>query len=86
MDRVNGQYDFFCSNVMPNVTTPCNQLTVGGKRYIIYPKKQSCCMCCESDHGCGILKKDWMVGGEYLGKEKLVDTDYDKWNKDGMLF
>ena len=84
-DRVNGRYDLFCGDVMPNVTTPCTQTTVGGKRYIIYPQKKYCCFCCDSAHGCGVLKQDWLEGADYLGTERLIDTDYDKWSKDGMF-
>ena len=85
VDRVNGRYDLFCGDVMPNVTTPCTQTTVDGKRYIIYPEKRYCCMCCDSAHGCGALKQDWLTGADFLGVERLIDTSYDKWSLDGMF-
>ena len=62
VDRVNGRYDLFCASVMPNVTTSCTQTTVNGKRYMIYPQKKQCCFCCDSEHGCGPLKRDWLKG------------------------
>jgi hypothetical protein len=67
-DRVNGQYNMFCNSLAPNQTTDCTDLVVGGKRYIWFPQKNQCCFCCDSDHGCGILKPDWLNGGEFLGQ------------------
>ena len=63
VDRVNGRYNIFCNTVLPNVTTPCQQITTQNKRWIIFPSKSLCCFCCDSSHGCGILKPDWMKGG-----------------------
>lgn len=28
VDRANGRYDLFCGTVLPNVTTPCQQIAV----------------------------------------------------------
>lgn len=83
VDRVNGRYNLFCGGILPNVTTPCTQLTVENKRYIIFPQRKQCCFCCDSAHGCGILKKNWLEGAKFLGVEKIVDTNYNKWSKDG---
>lgn len=83
VDRVNGRYDFFCGSVLPNVTTACQHITVGSKRWLVFPQRTQCCFCCDSDHGCGILKPDWLADSEYKGQEKIVDTLYDKWSKDG---
>lgn len=83
VDRVNGRYDLFCSSILPNVTTACTQLTVNNKRYIIFPQKRQCCYCCNSQKGCGILSKNWLDKADYLGTERLIDTNYDKWSKDG---
>lgn len=84
-DRVNGRYNLFCGTVLPNVTAACTQLTVNNKRYIIYPQRKSCCFCCDSQHGCGILKRNWLDGAKFLGVEKLIDTNYNKWSKDGDI-
>ena len=62
VDRTNGRYDLVCGSVLPNVTTPCTQTTVANRRYVIYPQRRMCCFCCDSAHGCGILKKDWLKG------------------------
>lgn len=50
----------------------------------MFPQRTQCCFCCDGAHGCGVLKPDWLAGAEYKGTEKIVDTEYDKWSKDGM--
>lgn len=83
VDRANGRYNFFCGSVLPNVTTPCQSITVDNKRWIVYPQRSQCCFCCDAAHGCGILKPDWLADSEYKGQEKIIDTLYDKWSKNG---
>lgn len=85
VDRVNGRYNLFCGGVMPNTTTSCTQLTINDKRYLIYAQKKSCCFCCDSTHGCGILRRDWLDNATFLGVDKLIDTNYNKWSKDGSF-
>ena len=80
VDRVNGRYDIFCGSVLPNVTTPCQHITTDSKRWIVFPQKSQCCFCCDSAHGCGILKPNWLADAEYKGQEKLIDTLFDKWS------
>ena len=65
VDRTNGRYDLFCSTIVPNISTPCTQITTNNKRYIIFPQRRQCCFCCSSEKGCGILRKDWLEGAEY---------------------
>lgn len=84
VDRNNGEYDFFCSSVLPRVNTPCTHLTVNDKRYFIYPEKRQCCYCCNSTEGCGILRKDWLEGGHYQGTDQLDGRTFDKWEKHGL--
>lgn len=67
VDRVNGRYDIFCGSILPNVSTPCIHYTVNNKRWIAFPQKSQCCFCCDSDHGCGILRPDWLKDAEYKG-------------------
>jgi hypothetical protein len=67
------------------VTTPCSHYAIDGKRWLVFPQKSQCCFCCDSAHGCGILKPDWLSGAEYKGEEKIVDTVFDKWSQDGMF-
>ena len=33
-----------CGGVHKN--TPCTQLAVGGERYLVFPEKDDCCVCC----------------------------------------
>jgi hypothetical protein len=81
IDRADGRFDVFCGTVMPQVVTPCTSLIVEGKLYLYFPRKKTCCFCCDEEHGCGVTPRDYFVGSEYLGQEKLVDTIYDKWEK-----
>jgi hypothetical protein len=60
LDRANGAYDMFCGSLQPNLTTACVSLVTEGKRYIYFPNKKQCCICCDAEHGCGILKPDWL--------------------------
>lgn len=83
VDRTNGQYNAFCGTVLPNVTAPCTLIARQNKRWVIFPTESQCCFCCDSAHGCGILRPDWLNGAEYKGGEKIIDTVYDKWSKDG---
>lgn len=83
VDRANGRYDLFCGTVLPNVTTPCQHIAVENKRWLIFPQRSQCCFCCDGQHGCGILKPDWLADAIYKGQEKIVDTNYDRWSKDG---
>lgn len=85
VDRTNGRYDGFCGGVIPNVSTPCIHYAVGGKRWLAFPQKRVCCFCCDSQHGCGILKSDWLKNADYMGDEKILDTVYEKWSQDGMF-
>ena len=55
-----------------------------GDRYIDYPDSDECCYCCSADHGCGVLKNDWMSDADYLGMETMDDVNTYKWNKPGL--
>lgn len=68
VERLNGMHDPICGSVLPNVPTDCVQLTRDSKRYIIYPLKRLCCICCDAAHGCGILKRDWLSSSKYEGQ------------------
>lgn len=85
VDRANGRYDLFCGTVLPNVTTPCQQIAADNKRWIVFPQRSQCCFCCDGEHGCGILKPDWLADATYKGQEKIVDTSYDRWSKEGTF-
>jgi hypothetical protein len=80
LDRFNGEYDKFCQS-LSTLRTPCQNLVVDGKRWIVFPQKSQCCYCCGSEKGCGILKPDWLAGAEYLGEETIEGVKFNKWNK-----
>lgn len=85
LDRFDGSYSKFCQSLAPNVSTPCTNLVVNGSRWIIFPQKSQCCFCCDSAHGCGILKPDWLKGAEYLKDETIDNVNYHKWNQQGVI-
>lgn len=57
--------------MLPNVTTPCQSLTVSGNRWIVFPQRSQCCLCCTSAHGCGILAPDWLKESDYMGQASI---------------
>lgn len=65
VDRTDGQHEILCGSVLPNVTSPCTHLVNNKKRYIIYPERRMCCMCCDEAHGCGVSKRDWLSSAKY---------------------
>ncbi len=70
LDRNNGKFDAFCSSIT-TATTPCTQLVRENKRYLIFPLLRQCCFCCDSAHGCGILRRDWLRNAKFSGKDEL---------------
>lgn len=67
VDRVDGKHDAICGSIQPNISTGCTQLVRDDKRYIIFPERRVCCMCCDAAHGCGILNRDWLKTATYEG-------------------
>ena len=85
IDRDNGKWDRYCGSVYKLTDTPCSQIVADGKRYLYFPKKDYCCYCCDSAHGCGVLKPDWLAGAEYTGKKTDSNgVNYDVWDKSGL--
>ena len=83
VDRSDGQFDFICGSILPNVTSPCTQLIRDKKRYVVHPQRRQCCMCCDQAHGCGVLKRDWLSTAKYLGEEALQGESFYKWSIPG---
>ena len=69
VDRDNGKWDRYCGSVYKLTDTPCQHFVFEGKRYLNFPEKNDCCYCCDSAHGCGILKRDWLTGAKFEGYE-----------------
>lgn len=65
VDRTDGSLDFICGSVLPKVVTACTQLIRDKKRYLMYPQRRQCCVCCDQAHGCGTLKRDWLSTSKY---------------------
>ena len=85
ISRSDGQYDRFCSLSGPhqNQTTPCDQIVVGGNRYLYYPVLQQCCYCCNSTAGCGVLTPSWLQDAKYIDTEVHNGILSYKWSKQG---
>jgi hypothetical protein len=84
IDRANGKWDRYCGPVYPLSNTPCSHIVVDGKRYLYYPEKNYCCYCCDSSHGCGILRPDWLSSAAYLGTVQENGVEYQKWDMQGL--
>lgn len=65
VDRTDGQHEILCGSVLPNVASPCTHLVKDKKRYIVYPERRQCCMCCDEAHGCGVSQRDWLKDAKY---------------------
>ena len=83
IDRDNGDYDRYCGLTHHFSAGACQQYITNGDRYLHYTKDDDCCYCCSADHGCGVLKNDWISDGEFVDTEKLNGVDVLKWNKQG---
>ena len=84
IDRVNGKWDRYCGPVYPFSNTACSQIVVEGKRYLYYPEKNYCCYCCDSSHGCGVLKPDWLATAAYLGTVDESGKTFQKYDMQGL--
>ena len=84
IDRANGKWDRYCGPVYPLSNTPCSHIVVDGKRYLYYPEKNYCCYCCDSSHGCGILKPDWLSSAAYIGNVQENGVEFQKWDMQGL--
>ena len=85
--RDNGKGDRYCAlngfKVLKN--TPCDQyVDEHGDRYLHYPDLNECCYCCSAEHGCGILRQDWMADATYQGEIEYNGYTAYKWDKKGL--
>ena len=49
-----------------------------------FPAKRYCCYCCNSEHGCGITRPDWLNEAKFNGTEKIDGEDFEKWEIKGL--
>lgn len=71
VSRENGKNDRYCGSIYKLKNTSCKQIVREGKRYMIFPEKKFCCMCCTAENGCGITKPDWFSSGVYNGEHDV---------------
>jgi len=67
LDRTNGIHDEICNTIV-NRNTGCIQIVRENKRYVFFPSLRICCLCCDSEHGCGMLRRDWLKDAKFAGK------------------
>ena len=84
LDRANGKYDRYCGSAYKLTDTPCNHYVSEEKRYLDYPEKNYCCYCCDSAHGCGVLRPDWAKDATYKGQQTEAGVAYDVFDKPGL--
>lgn len=86
VDRENGRHDRYCGFNGDKMwkDTPCSHYVSNGDRYLYYPKLKECCYCCSNIHGCGILRPDWMNGGEFINTTEQQGQQSYLWDKKGL--
>lgn len=84
IDRANGHYDRYCLPIYPFSNTPCQHIVVAGRRYLNFPEKNYCCYCCSADHGCGILKPNWLSEAVFEDYVEENGAMLERWNKKGL--
>ena len=85
IDRENGKWDRYCGTGYWFRNTACSQIVVEGKRFLYYPEYDYCCYCCDSAHGCGILRRDWLNNATFVGFETdEMGQNFEKWDKQGL--
>jgi len=68
-DRESGQWDKMCASQYPEEDTPCSHFVNQGNRFLYYPDKNDCCLCCNStssDEKCGMKSPDWLKNATYM--------------------
>ena len=87
VQRQNGKRDRYCgfNGLYFFRNTPCNQyVDENGDRYLYYPERDDCCFCCSAAKGCGVLKRTWVQGAEYLGEVLFNGNNAYKWDQKGL--
>mmetsp|Transcript_10658 Transcript_10658/g.30052 ORF Transcript_10658/g.30052 Transcript_10658/m.30052 type:complete len:232 (-) Transcript_10658:11-706(-) len=84
MDRENGEADRYCGTAHLFSKTPCTHLIVDSTRWLIFPQRQSCCYCCDSADGCGIVKRDFLANATFVGYEEVNGTSVQHWKEEGL--
>lgn len=86
VDRTNAGADQFCAlNGLKRLgfDGQCSHYVSGGERYLYYPEKDECCLCCTDADGCGMLMPDWLGKAEFLGQMEHNGVQTYKWDQKG---
>ena len=85
VDRTNGKGDRYCwlNGIKILQGKKCSHIVDQGKRYIYYPDNDECCYCCSAEHGCGLLRQDWLKGADFKGEVEINGIKAYKWDKKG---
>ena len=75
VDRENGKLDRYCGSIYKLSNTKCNQVVREGKRYMYFPDKKFCCMCCTDAQGCGVIKPEFVKLGVANGRDDQEKTE-----------
>ena len=81
-DHGRGQADELCRSVRGKELSdqPCTMIVnKDGWRYIIFPEESSCCRYCNAEHGCGIVRRDWLRNSTYVGQKTIRGRLCDGW-------
>merc|ERR1719273_2798162 len=81
-DHGKGQFDELCRSIKGKEFSDeeCSFLVAkDGWRYLLFPNDNSCCRYCHADHGCGMIRKDWLHGSAYVGEMNVGGTLCDGW-------
>ena len=85
--REDGHYDRYCGLDWYHIWAggKCTHYVQDGVRYLHYPNdKTKCCQCCSADHGCGLLKPDWLSGAKFVGTVTFEGKSAYKWDQAGL--
>lgn len=85
VDRESGLRDTYCGLIFPLSSTKCNQIVTKGARYLHFPDKKYCCKCCLSEHGCGVLKPEWVEKGVFVKTDSDDKGTYSVFNVKGFM-
>ena len=75
--RDTGRNDRYCGTVVTGINTPCTQIVRDGKRYLVFPQRQYCCMCCTNADGCGVVNRNWAASGVFTGVQQGIYNEFE---------
>jgi subtilisin family serine protease len=81
VDRDDGEYDQLCGSA--GGAERCTVLATGGARYLIWPARSHCCVCCTDADGCGAETPGWLDNATYVGPDTFSGVATDKFEIQG---